>query len=160
MMMSRQQIHFPSLDAYHRGVALLAAVPVYVRNEKRRSLAAGSLSDERRQRLAELGATLREDGHHGADRILNPGCHDRDWAKEEQDEGSPGQEATKAMLSEMEALAARFRAISDNLVAREPTDKFVSDVPVATNCGIRCLWRRNDGGHATFVVKLNRAPSE
>jgi len=66
MMMSRQQIHFPSLDAYHRGIALLAGVPVYVRNEKRRSVAAELDSELLRRQLAELGATLREDARYEA----------------------------------------------------------------------------------------------
>ncbi len=66
--MSRQQIHFPSLDAYQRGIALLAEVPVYVRNEKRRTLAAGSLSERLRSELAELGATLRDDRRYDLDR--------------------------------------------------------------------------------------------
>lgn len=64
MRMGRQQIHFPSLAAYQRGVALLAEFPVYVRNEKRRSLAAGFLTADLRRDLAQLGATVREDGRY------------------------------------------------------------------------------------------------
>ena len=60
--MSREKIQFPSIDAYHRGIALLGdAVPVYVRNEKRRTVAAGEIPASLRSGLAELGATLSED---------------------------------------------------------------------------------------------------
>jgi hypothetical protein len=68
MMMSREKIRFPTIDAYHRGIAFLVdAVPVYVYNEKRRTMAAGEIPQRLRAGLADLGAIVSEDGRHDAE---------------------------------------------------------------------------------------------
>ena len=68
MLMSREKIQFPTADAYLQGLALLGdAVPVYVRNEKRRVVAAGKIPIRLRPGLADLGATVSEDGRFDAD---------------------------------------------------------------------------------------------
>lgn len=65
MLMSREKIQFPTVEAYHQGLALLGdEVPVYVRNEKRRVVAAGEIPSRLRSGLAELGATVSEDGRY------------------------------------------------------------------------------------------------
>lgn len=62
MLMSREKIKFPTADAYHRGLALLGdAVPVYVLNEKRQTVAAGAIPSSLRTGLADLGATVTSD---------------------------------------------------------------------------------------------------
>jgi hypothetical protein len=68
MLMTREKIQFPTVDAYHQGIALFGdAVPVYVRNEMRRTVAAGKIPSGLRPGLAELGATITEDGRYDAD---------------------------------------------------------------------------------------------
>ena len=66
--MSREKIQFPTIDAYYRGLALLGdAVPVYVRNEKRRVVAAEEIPSRLRIGLAELDATVSTDEQYDTD---------------------------------------------------------------------------------------------
>jgi hypothetical protein len=68
MLMSREKIQFPTVDAYRQGLALLGdTVPVYVRNEKRRVVAAGEIPSRLRTGLVDLGATVSEDERHDAE---------------------------------------------------------------------------------------------
>ena len=70
-MMSREMVQFPTVDAFHQGVALMgAAVPVYLLNEKRRVVAAGGISPRMRADLAKLGAILTLDGHCDSETYL------------------------------------------------------------------------------------------
>jgi hypothetical protein len=68
MPMTREKIQFPTVEAYRQGLVLLGdAVPVYVRNEKRRVIAAGEIPNRLRSGLAELEATVSEDCRYDAD---------------------------------------------------------------------------------------------